>query len=772
MSKVYLEYNPFKLETIILIEGEAVRENSVLNVGNKRLQEWVDQLPIYLYEECNENEFELEFMGTSMDFEDVEEVVAKARQKDIRIHLTHIPVRELDHMEQRIEELFHEIVRGPIEELKTEDLKSTFEQALNDEFEITVVATMSAGKSTLINALLQQKIMPSSQEACTATISRIKDIDQPTFTAIPHPTFGEPLDSIKDVSLEEMTRLNNDESISMIELHGDIPFTDAKETSLVLIDTPGPNNSRDENHLKMTYKNLSESSKTLVLYILNATQLGVDDDSRLLDMVAESMKVGGKQSKDRYLFVVNKLDQFRKGEDDVEVSLSKVRKYLANRGIHDPNIFPAAALPALDIRQLMNRADEVDEDLEFEISVMTRKLNHNEQLHLERYATLTPSIRNKMNQRLKEVENGDIYNKDSALVHSGIPAIEETIKLYVDKYARTAKVKNVVDTFQQKLESSLAFEKMKESIAKQTDQHTAIQSQITTLTEKIQHGNESKAFKKKIEAINPVLQIRAEGKKILREQNQQIADVLAGKQTTKFEMEEAEAFAEELLATAQTSFTNLHANLELIIEKYLNRAAFDLLKGYREKIVRLMDGMAMEGMEFEPYELVQGNLEFNKHSIQQVVIKETVKVGEETYKNPEREGIIGFFKFFEPRTLVRDVYEEKQYIDGQSLVDLFITDVEISTRKSIDLICDEAGQIAEQIKANYGKKFEEVDRLLVKKLQELNRFTENAKNIESLLEESYQNLIWLNEMETKIKAIIELEAIKFEEEPSVDYTTI
>lgn len=772
MSKVYLEYNPFKLETIILIEGEAVRENSVLNVGNKRLQEWVDELPIYLYEECNENEFELEFMGTKMDFEDVEEVVAKARRQDIRIHLTHIPVRELDHMEQRIEDLFHEIVQGPIEELKTEDLKSTFEQALNDEFEITVVATMSAGKSTLINALLQQKIMPSSQEACTATISRIKDIDQPTFTAIPHPTFGEPLEPIEDVSLEEMTRLNGDESISMVELHGDIPFTDAKETSLVLIDTPGPNNSRDENHLKMTYKNLSESSKTLVLYILNATQLGVDDDSKLLDMVAESMKVGGKQSKDRYLFVVNKLDQFRKGEDDVEVSLSKVRKYLANRGIHDPHIFPAAALPALDIRQLMNQPGEVDEDLEFEISVMTRKLNHNKQLHLERYATLTPSIRNKMDQRLKEVENGDIYNKDSALVHSGIPAIEETIKLYVDKYARTAKVKNVVDTFQQKLESSLAFEKMKESIAKQTDQHAAIQSQITTLTEKIQHGNESKAFKKKIEAINPVLQIRAEGKKILREQNQQISDMLAGKQTTKFEMEEAEVFAEELLQTAQANFTNLHANLELIIEKHLNRAAFDLLKGYREKIVRLMDGMAMEGMEFEPYELVQGDLEFNKHSIQQVVIKETVKVGEETYKNPEREGIIGFFKFFEPRTLVRDVYEEKQYIDGQSLVDLFITDVEISTRKSIDLICDEAGQIAEQIKANYGKKFEEVDRLLVKKLQELNRFTENAKNIESLLEESYQNLIWLNEMETKIKAIIELEAIKFEEEPSVDYTTI
>ncbi len=772
MSKVYLEYNPFKLETIIRIEDEPVRENSVLNVGNKRLQEWIDDLPTYLYEECNENEFELEFMGTKMDFEDIEEVVLKARKHDIRICLTHIPVRELDHMEQRIEELFQEIIQGPIEELKTEDLKSTFEQALNDEFEITVVATMSAGKSTLINALLQQKIMPSSQEACTATISRIKDVDQQTFTAIPHSILGDQLDAIEAVTLDQMTNLNSDENISMVELNGNIPFTDSKETSLVLIDTPGPNNSRDENHLKMTYKNLSESSKTLVLYILNATQLGVDDDSKLLKTVAESMKVGGKQSKDRYLFVVNKLDQFRKGEDDVEVSLNKVRKYLADRGIHDPNIFPAAALPALDIRLLMNQVEEIDEDLEFEISAATRKLNHNKQLHLERYATLTSSISHKINQRLKEVENDDIYNKESALIHSGIPAIEETIKLYVDKYARTAKVKNIVDTFQQKLETSLAFEKMKESIAKQTDQHTIIQKQIVMLTEKIEQGNESKAFKEKIEAIDPVTQIKEKSREILTEQNRQIGDKTAGSQNKKFEMQEAEEFVEKLLMTAKDHHAILHANLELTIEKSLNRVAFDLLKGYREKIEHLMDGMAIEGLAFEPYDLIEGELEFNQHAIQQLIIKESVKVGEERYKNPEREGFLGFFKFLKPKTLVRDIYEEKQYINGQELIDLFLTDIEENTRKSIDKICKEAGQITNQIKENYAKKFQEVDRLLVEKLQELNRFTENAKNIESLLEISHQNLMWLHEMEKKIKAIIELEAIKFEEELSIDYTTL
>ncbi|HBQ76702.1 MAG TPA: hypothetical protein DD663_07610, partial [Exiguobacterium sp.] len=173
-----------------------------------------------------------------------------------------------------------------------------------------------------------------------------------------------------------------------------------------------------------------------------------------------------------------------------------------------------------------------------------------------------------------------------------------------------------------------------------------------------------------------------------------------------------------------------------------------------------------------PYDLIEGELEFNQHAIQQLIIKESVKVGEERYKNPEREGFLGFFKFLKPKTLVRDIYEENQYIYGQELIDLFLTDIEENTRKSIDKICKEAGQITNQIKENYAKKFQEVDRLLVEKLQELNRFTENAKNIESLLEISHQNLMWLHEMEKKIKAIIELEAIKFEEELSIDYTTL
>lgn len=770
MIKVYLKYNPFKLETIVLIDGESVKENSILNVGSKRLQEWIFQLPQYLNDECNENEFELEFMGTKMDFEDIEDVVKQAELKGIYIQVSHIPVLELDHMEKRIEEVFNEIVEGPIDELKSNDLKASFQQALNDEFEVTVVATMSAGKSTLINALLQQKIMPSSQEACTATISRIKDTNDSKFKAIPHSVLGDQLEVVEEVTLEKMNQMNNDEKISVIELHGNIPFTDSKETSLVLIDTPGPNNSRDENHLKTTYKNLSESSKTLVLYILNATQLGVNDDSELLNKVSESMKVGGKQSKDRYLFVVNKLDQFRKGEDNVESSLAKVRKYLASRGIIDPHIFPSTASVALGIRQLLNHPENTDEELIDEINLAVRKLNRNKELHLEKYTTLTPSTRQKIENELEAISKKDIYSKETALIHTGIPSIEHMIKLYVDKYARTAKVKNVVDTFQKKLESSLAFENMKNTISNQKSQHEKIYQQINELTQKIQAGNESKIFEEKIKSINPMEAIKKEASELLKKQGSKLADSFAGKMNEKFSIKEANDILKEMKQTLKESYAELNVKLEIVIERDLNKAAHDLLEQYHEKIKGIVEGMEVDS--FVPYELISGELDMDYFSIEEKIKKEKVKVGTETYSNPDREGFWGFFKFFTPKTISKDVLEERAYINGQELIEDFLGEVESRTRQTISEMCNDAEASVVSIKSIYNKKFREVDRILVRKLKELKDFTGDAEKMKSLIEKSNRNLMWLKEIDKKIKGIIELESIKNEEASHVDYTIV
>ena len=430
MKEIFIKYNPYQVTTEITIDDNPLKKNSRLNFGDRRLQEWVDDLPSILFEECNTRDFDITFHGTIPDYEDIVAMAEEAKAKDINITVSHIPAKEVKDKETAIQEIFDIIQEGPFEELKKPDVIRAFELAKSSDFEVNVVATMSAGKSTLINSLLGQKLMPAKQEACTATITEIKDNDADHFNARVYDKDGNLIESLDELTYSIMERLNSNPMVSKIRMEGNIPFVTSEDVALVLVDTPGPNNSRDPEHRAATYRMLSESSKTVVLYIMNATQLAVDDDNNLLSHVAESMKVGGKQSRDRFIFVVNKLDDFKKGEDSIDAALQKVRDYLADNGIENPNIYPASALTALNIRTILAESDDDDDDDVYEAKGKVRKFNRNEEMHFEKYAPLPASVRGHIANRLAAaVENGDA--NEQALIHSGVVPVEEDRKSVV-----------------------------------------------------------------------------------------------------------------------------------------------------------------------------------------------------------------------------------------------------------------------------------------------------------------------------------------------------
>ena len=45
MRKIYLEYNPYKVETKILVDDVTPKRNSRLQVKDRRLQEWIEDNP-------------------------------------------------------------------------------------------------------------------------------------------------------------------------------------------------------------------------------------------------------------------------------------------------------------------------------------------------------------------------------------------------------------------------------------------------------------------------------------------------------------------------------------------------------------------------------------------------------------------------------------------------------------------------------------------------------------------------------------------------------
>lgn len=754
MKEIFIKYNPYQLVTEITIDGQKLKKNSKLNFEDRRLQEWVESLPDLLFEECNTKDFKITFHGTTPDYEDMEAMAKEAEAKGIHIELEHIPAKEIGDKEVAIQEVFDEIQNGPFNELRQPDVIKAFDLAKSKDFEVNVVATMSAGKSTLINSLLRQKLMPAKQEACTATITKIKDNDADCFMAKVYDKDGTLIQTHADLTYETMEQLNANPSVSRIQVEGNIPFVTADDVSLVLVDTPGPNNSRDPEHKAATYRMLSESSKPLVLYIMNATQLAVNDDYNLLSHVAESMKVGGKQSRDRFIFVVNKLDDFKKGEDSVEAAITKVRDYLKDNGIENPNIYPASALTALNIRTILANSDDDNDDDVYEAKGKVRKFNRNEEMHFEKYAPLTPSMRGEVEDMLaKAVAEGD--DNQQALIHAGIVPIEAAIRMYVQKYAKTAKIKNIVDTFIKKLESTQSFEKTKQEIATNRDEQKEILAQIDVIKKKLASGEDAKKFKTQIEQINYDKEISKLAQSVIVAAQKKITKQLSSTDA-KLSKRDAESICQVFAKFAEGLQAEVQVKLENLISNHVKKNAEDLLEQYKKKIAELAQDVKVGSVELNPFELMQGDIISDTSAlISKMTKSEKVKVGEEWIANTDKK----WYKpwtWFQEKGHYKEIYEDKEYVDGTELAQKFFAPIQELLYENSESAVEYAKKQTALIKKEFAKKFDELDAVLQSKLKELEICAKDNENIEARIKETQERLDWLEKIQNKVNGILEI----------------
>jgi GTPase SAR1 family protein len=770
MKKVFIKYNPYKLETEITVDGNQLAQNSQLGekaAKGTHLQEWVEDLPRILIDEYNDTEFEVTFHGTLLDYEDLKSAFTEAQKRhELTFKLEHKPAKETADKEALIDNVFKEIQEGPFDELRDKQIISAFEHAKSKDFEVCVVATMSAGKSTLINAMLGTKLMPSKQEACTAIITRIKDTNDKDvpWKAKVYNKEGQLTETHEALNYSTMERLNADENVSEIRAEGNIPFVSSEDVSLVLIDTPGPNNSRDPHHKKVQSEFLSKSSKALVLYIMTG-EFGTDDDYTLLKRVAESMSVGGKQSKDRFIFVINKLDGRKKEDGDTEQTLERVRAYLKTHGIDNPNLFPAAALPALDFRLITSGAD-VDDDTRDEAEMTAKRLNRNETLHLETYAPLPTGIRNDIEQQLtkakasKSKNANKNVNYDEALIHTGIPSVEAAIRQYVQKYAKTAKIKNIVDTFIHKLDEVDCYEKTKRELAKNCDENEKLSKQIALIRKKIDDGESAKKFK--VAVHNALTKVKDDSKEvvegIVQKFQNQITKKIGRYKGETLEIDEAELVIKRLERFAETLEPYFESELDDLIRTTLIKTSEALLKEYKKKLAGLAEEINIDGLngaKIDPLKLMGGSVNAENFPVDEFIREKRVEDGEEWVKNTNR-------KWYKPWTWLQEKgyflqkYKTVQYIDGSEMARSFFTPIEKSLHENGKVARLYALQQADKITEYFNDEFIRLDKILDNKLKELESYANDKAKAEQRIKECERKLAWLDEIKGKVDSILEI----------------
>lgn len=215
-------------------------------------------------------------------------------------------------------------------------------EALDHHFEVLVMATMSAGKSTLLNAMLGIDLLPSCNEACTSIVYRLEDQDgMAEFQC--RAVVGETITDWQPATLETLSEWNTGGLCSLVDVAGDMPFIKNLGARLVLYDTPGPNNARDERHAQVLRNVMNNQEYGLVVFMLSVTNVSTTDERLLLEELLKLYKKSGR-SKKEIIFVLNKADEIDDGNgESLPLLMDNVKCYLKDVGFSNPTIVPTMA---------------------------------------------------------------------------------------------------------------------------------------------------------------------------------------------------------------------------------------------------------------------------------------------------------------------------------------------------------------------------------------------------------------------------------------------
>ncbi len=248
---------------------------------------------------------------------------------------------------------------------KEKELSLLSQRVRNDTFKIMVTGTFKNGKSTFINALLGEEILPAYALPCTAVINEVKYGEEkrailyfrdPLPDPLPEklaeravrhmeqykgkkiPPLEIPYDEIEDyvvipVGADEK-QLKLQSPYEKVELFYPLELL---KNGVEIIDSPGLN--EDETRTRVTREYLAKVDA--ILYVLNANAICAGDEMKF---VANDLRANNFES---VFFVVNRFDQIRPREQPqirqyAELKLSEIYP--------QPEVFCLSALNALDGR--------------------------------------------------------------------------------------------------------------------------------------------------------------------------------------------------------------------------------------------------------------------------------------------------------------------------------------------------------------------------------------------------------------------------------------
>ncbi|MEM9274901.1 MAG: dynamin family protein [Cyanobacteria bacterium P01_F01_bin.143] len=243
------------------------------------------------------------------------------------------------------------------------DLGSVSENLRQGLFRLLVLGDMKRGKSTFLNAILGEKILPTGVNPCTAVLTIVRYGENKQVTIYFTEESGKSPESMDFNTFKERYTIPPDEAKKLQE-EGIDAFPDVEQAiiehpqdilkkGVELIDSPGLNDTEARNNLSLGYINNCQA----ILFVLSATQAVTQNERRYLE----------NNIKDRGLttfFLINRWDmiaQQLEDEDELPQAERDIRQVFQTnlmpycevdgKNIYDKRVFELSSLAAFKARK-------------------------------------------------------------------------------------------------------------------------------------------------------------------------------------------------------------------------------------------------------------------------------------------------------------------------------------------------------------------------------------------------------------------------------------
>ncbi|XSC70229.1 dynamin family protein [Bacillus licheniformis] len=265
-----------------------------------------------------------------------------------------------DDLMKRAGAVFGELTKNG-DDKRSAQLAGIIRKWLRKEVYIALTGHYSAGKSSLLNALLQEDVLPTSPIPTSANLVLVRRGEMKTTLHTVDGRYAQMDDSYDKEKVQAYCR--DGSQIEMVEIGG--PFSGIAPQA-VLIDTPGID-STDDAHFLSAYSILHQADA--LFYVVHYNHVHSEENVKFLRSIKDKIP--------NIFFIVNQIDRHDEAETDFHAYKKQVLDMLLKEGISEEHLFftsvTAADHPLNEFNRLRAELERLQHQSEQQLQAYTEQ---------------------------------------------------------------------------------------------------------------------------------------------------------------------------------------------------------------------------------------------------------------------------------------------------------------------------------------------------------------------------------------------------------------